>query len=62
MELNIVFEEVSEEDSVAIITFGSMQARFDFCMQFFFRGRPGTLKVSFAKQLLKLQGRNERTE
>lgn len=32
MELNIVFEEVSEEGSVTIITFGYVQARFDFCM------------------------------
>lgn len=32
MELNIIFEEVSEEGSVAIITFGYVQTGFDFCM------------------------------
>lgn len=32
MELNIVFEEVSEESSVAVVTFGNVQVRFDFCM------------------------------
>lgn len=32
MEVNIIFEEVSEEGSLAIITFGYVQARFDFCM------------------------------
>lgn len=29
MELNIIFEELSEESSVAIIAFGYLQARFD---------------------------------
>lgn len=31
-ELNIIFEEVTQESSVAIITFGYVQEGFGFCM------------------------------
>jgi len=32
-ERNLIFEEVTQESSVAIITFGCVQENFGFCMQ-----------------------------